>query len=162
MTFGKLQCLLVSDSIGLCPLSWFHHPLKNTVTRTVTTGTTKPLNNKFTQTHTDQETDLDLNVKLGFDNASLRFLSARWPPAFWKRTFLCISLGSLLAVSPAELPMLSFDRPFGNCLSCLGCFDVPPICLDYRHTEWTGCSSAWLYVANTDWHQPAPGATSSV
>lgn len=151
---------LASESIRVCTFSWFRRPLNNAVTLPVTT---KPLNNKSTQTPTDWEADLDLDVKLGFDNTSQRFFFLLGGyQNIGKEHFPCIPLCSLLDFFPPEFPMPSFDAPFGNCLSCLGCFTVSPICSDYRHTEWTGCSSAWLYVANVDWHPPAPWATTSV
>lgn len=98
---------------------------------------------------------------MDFDNASLRFFFLLGGHQNIRKG-TCIALCSLLDFPPAEFPMPSFDRPFGNGLGCLGCFTVSPICLDYRHTEWTGCGSAWLYVANMDWHPPAPQAPTSV
>lgn len=130
-------------------------------------GQQKPLNNKSTQTPTDREADLDIDVKPGFDKTSQRlFFLLGGHQTIGKEHLPCISLCSLLDFSPPKFPMPSFDAPFGNSLSCLGCFTVSPICSDYRHTEWTGCSSAWLHVANVDWHlfthPSTPWATTSV
>lgn len=94
---------LASESIRVCPFSWFRRPLNNAVTLPVTT---KSLNNKSTQTATDREADLDLDVKLGFDNTSQRF-------------FFCSVAIRILErnISPASLcaPFWTFSLPSSLC-----------------------------------------------
>lgn len=119
-----------------------------------------------TQTPTDREADLDLDVKLGFDNTSQRlflFCFFAWcPPEYWKETFPCISFRSLLDFSPPKSSISSIDGSFGSCLSRLRCFTVSPICSDYRRTERTGCSTAWLCGTNWTGTPPAPQAPAVV
>lgn len=63
--------------------------------------------------------------------------SFAWSPSEYRNaTFSSISLSSL--PPPPQLSNAGLDRPFGNCLGCLGCFTVSPICSDYMHTERTG------------------------